>query len=58
MSVRVQDASGEAYLSVFNDQAVKIVGCTADELNELKSKVGTNLSTSTVMNIMSLGFQF
>ncbi|KAI3454811.1 hypothetical protein Pfo_011474 [Paulownia fortunei] len=40
MVVKVSDASGEAYLSVFNEQAEKIIGCTADELNELKSQDG------------------
>lgn len=39
MVVKVSDASGEAYLSVFNEQAEKIIGCTADELNEIKSQV-------------------
>lgn len=37
--VKVSDASGEAYLSVFNEHAEKIIGLTADELNELKSQV-------------------
>ncbi|KAL8465230.1 hypothetical protein ACS0TY_034656 [Phlomoides rotata] len=40
MVVKVSDASGEAYLSVFNEQAEKIIGCTADELNEIKSQDG------------------
>ncbi|KAL3637902.1 Replication protein A 70 kDa DNA-binding subunit D [Castilleja foliolosa] len=40
MVVKVSDASGEAYLSVFNEQAEKIIGCTANELNELKSQDG------------------
>ncbi|KAL0442066.1 UNVERIFIED_CONTAM: Replication protein A DNA-binding subunit B [Sesamum radiatum] len=40
MAVKVSDASGEAYLSVFNEQAEKIIGCSADELNELKSQDG------------------
>lgn len=39
MTVKVSDASGEAYFSVFNEQAEKIIGCSADELNELKSQV-------------------
>ncbi|KAK4487359.1 hypothetical protein RD792_006019 [Penstemon davidsonii] len=37
MVVKVSDASDEAYLSVFNDQAEKIIGCAADELDMLKS---------------------
>ncbi|KAB1216835.1 Replication protein A 70 kDa DNA-binding subunit B [Morella rubra] len=40
MVVRVSDASGEAYVSVFNDEAEKIVGCSADELDKLKSQEG------------------
>ncbi|XP_051115831.1 replication protein A 70 kDa DNA-binding subunit B-like [Andrographis paniculata] len=40
MVVKVSDATGEAYLSVFNEQAEKIIGCTADELNELRSQDG------------------
>lgn len=39
MVVRVSDASGEAYVSVFNEEAEKIVGCSADELDNLKSQV-------------------
>ncbi|CAH9092770.1 unnamed protein product [Cuscuta europaea] len=40
MVMKVSDASGEAWLSVFNDQAEKILGSTADELNKLKSQDG------------------
>lgn len=39
MVVRVTDSSGEAYVSTFNDQAEKIIGCTADELEMIKSEV-------------------
>jgi replication factor A1 len=39
MVVKVSDASGEAYLSAFNEDAEKIVGCSADELEKLKSQV-------------------
>ncbi|KAI4335903.1 hypothetical protein L6164_014499 [Bauhinia variegata] len=38
--VKVSDASGEAYVSVFNEEAEKIVGCSADELDNLKSQEG------------------
>lgn len=41
MAVRVSDNSGEAWLSVFNDQAEVIVGCSADELDKLKSQVNS-----------------
>lgn len=40
MVVKVSDASGEAYVSVFNEQAERIVGCSADELDNLKSQEG------------------
>ena len=38
MVVKVSDAS-EAWLSVFNDQAERMIGCSADEINKLKSQV-------------------
>ncbi|MED6145034.1 Replication protein A 70 kDa DNA-binding subunit B [Stylosanthes scabra] len=40
MVVKVADESGEAYVSVFNDEAARIVGCSADELDILKSQDG------------------
>lgn len=39
MVVRVSDGSGEAHFSAFNEEAEKIVGCSADELDKLKSQV-------------------
>lgn len=39
MVVKVSDHSGEAWLSVFNEQAEKIIGCTADELERIKTEV-------------------
>lgn len=39
MVVRVSDESGEAWISVFNNEAEKIIGCSADELDKLKSQV-------------------
>lgn len=39
MVIKVTDATGEAWLSVFNEQAEKIIGCSADELNQIKSEV-------------------
>ncbi|RWR72880.1 replication protein A DNA-binding subunit B [Cinnamomum micranthum f. kanehirae] len=36
MVIKVTDATGEAWLSVFNEQAEKIIGCSADELNQIK----------------------
>ncbi|KAK4362300.1 hypothetical protein RND71_017541 [Anisodus tanguticus] len=40
MALKVSDASGEAWLSAFNDQAEIIFGCSADELDKLKSEEG------------------
>lgn len=39
MVIKVTDATGEAWLSVFNEQAEKIIGCSADELNQIKLEV-------------------
>ncbi|KDP31353.1 hypothetical protein JCGZ_11729 [Jatropha curcas] len=38
MVVRVSDASGEGWVSTFNEEAEKIIGCSADELDTLKSQ--------------------
>lgn len=40
MAVKVSDSTGETWLSAFNDEAEKIIGCTADDLNDLKSEEG------------------
>ncbi|XP_042449670.1 replication protein A 70 kDa DNA-binding subunit B-like [Zingiber officinale] len=40
MVVKVTDPSGEAWVSVFNEQAEKIVGCSADELNRIRTEEG------------------
>ncbi|XP_013625590.1 PREDICTED: replication protein A 70 kDa DNA-binding subunit B [Brassica oleracea var. oleracea] len=40
MAVKVSDSTGEAWFSAFNDEAEKMIGCTADELNVLKSEEG------------------
>lgn len=44
MVIKVADATGEAWLSVFNEQAEKIIGCSADELNQIKSEVSNALN--------------
>ncbi|KAF2312864.1 hypothetical protein GH714_040918 [Hevea brasiliensis] len=38
MVVKVSDASGEGWVSAFNEEAEKIIGCSADELDKLKSE--------------------
>ncbi|BAT76517.1 hypothetical protein LR48_Vigan01g273100 [Vigna angularis] len=40
MVAKVCDTSGEAFFSVFNQEAEKIVGCSADALDDLKSQEG------------------
>ncbi|CAN6970332.1 hypothetical protein IGI04_033506 [Brassica rapa subsp. trilocularis] len=40
MVVKVSDSTGEAWFSSFNDEAEKIIGCSADELNKLRSEGG------------------
>lgn len=39
MVVRVADGSGEAWISLFNQEAEQVIGCSADELDKLKSEV-------------------
>ncbi|KAL0812860.1 LOW QUALITY PROTEIN: hypothetical protein Bca101_069303 [Brassica carinata] len=38
--VKVSDSTGEAWFSAFNVEAEKMIGCTNDELNMLKSEEG------------------
>uniref|UniRef100_A0A6N2MU44 Replication factor A C-terminal domain-containing protein n=1 Tax=Salix viminalis TaxID=40686 RepID=A0A6N2MU44_SALVM len=40
MVVKVSDGSGEGGVSSFNEEAEKIIGCSADELDLLKSQMG------------------
>ncbi|CAH8389644.1 unnamed protein product [Eruca vesicaria subsp. sativa] len=40
MVVKVSDSTGEAWFSSFNEEAEKIIGCSADELNKLRSEGG------------------
>lgn len=44
MVARVSDGSGEAWISIFNEEAERIIGCSADELNEMKSQLGDDNS--------------
>ncbi|XP_065878975.1 replication protein A 70 kDa DNA-binding subunit B [Euphorbia lathyris] len=38
MVVKASDASGEGWISAFNDEAERIIGCSADELDKLRSE--------------------
>ncbi|TYG76596.1 hypothetical protein ES288_D03G126300v1 [Gossypium darwinii] len=40
MVSKISDTRGEAWVSAFNEEAEKIVGCSADELDKLKSEQG------------------
>ncbi|KAJ6339946.1 hypothetical protein OIU77_007819 [Salix suchowensis] len=40
MVVKVSDGCGEGWVSSFNEEAEKIIGCSADELDLLKSQMG------------------
>lgn len=51
MAVKVSDSTGEAWFSAFNDEAEKIIGCTADELNILRSEVIKLETISKIQNI-------
>lgn len=39
MVSKISDTRGEAWVSAFNEEAEKIVGCSADELDKVKSEV-------------------
>ncbi|KAK8560004.1 hypothetical protein V6N13_061381 [Hibiscus sabdariffa] len=40
MVSKISDTRGEAWVSAFNEEAEKIIGCSAEELNKLKSEQG------------------
>uniref|UniRef100_A0A0D9VR72 Replication protein A subunit n=1 Tax=Leersia perrieri TaxID=77586 RepID=A0A0D9VR72_9ORYZ len=40
MVIKVSDPTAEAWLSLFNDQAERIVGCSADELDRIRKEEG------------------
>ncbi|KAK3008680.1 hypothetical protein RJ639_014972 [Escallonia herrerae] len=40
LASKLSDSSGEAWVSAFNEQAEKIIGCSADELDKMKSQEG------------------
>ncbi|XP_006649629.1 replication protein A 70 kDa DNA-binding subunit B [Oryza brachyantha] len=40
MVIKVSDPTGEAWFSLFNDQAERIVGCSADELDRIRKEEG------------------
>ncbi|GMI94653.1 ARABIDOPSIS THALIANA RPA70-KDA SUBUNIT B, RPA70-kDa subunit B, Replication Protein A 1B [Hibiscus trionum] len=39
MVSKISDTRGEAWVSAFNEEAEKIIGCSAEELDKLKSEV-------------------
>ncbi|CAN6313601.1 unnamed protein product [Urochloa humidicola] len=40
MVIKVSDPTGEAWVSVFNEHAEKILGCSADELDRIRKEEG------------------
>ena len=60
ISVRVLDGTGSAWVQCYNDEAVAVIGCTADELHALKqedpdayiAKLNANQFTKTNMKLM------
>ncbi|XP_039779304.1 replication protein A 70 kDa DNA-binding subunit B-like isoform X1 [Panicum virgatum] len=40
MVIKVSDPTGEAWVSVFNEHAEKIIGCSADELDQIRREEG------------------
>ncbi|OEL28110.1 Replication protein A 70 kDa DNA-binding subunit B [Dichanthelium oligosanthes] len=40
MAIKVSDPTGEAWVSVFNEHAEKIIGCSADELDRIRKEEG------------------
>ncbi|NP_001384500.1 Replication protein A 70 kDa DNA-binding subunit B [Zea mays] len=40
MVIKVSDPTGEAWFSVFNEHAEKIIGCSADELDRIRKEEG------------------
>ncbi|PWZ55091.1 Phospho-2-dehydro-3-deoxyheptonate aldolase 2, chloroplastic [Zea mays] len=39
MVIKVSDPTGEAWVSVFNEHAEKIIGCSADELDRIRKEI-------------------
>ncbi|GMJ08262.1 ARABIDOPSIS THALIANA RPA70-KDA SUBUNIT B, RPA70-kDa subunit B, Replication Protein A 1B [Hibiscus trionum] len=39
MVLKISETRGEAWVSAFNEEAEKIIGCSAEELDKLKSEV-------------------
>jgi Replication factor-A C terminal domain len=56
MILKVSDPTGEAWLSVFNEQAEKIIGCSADELERIKTEVLGHLIFRTFTFKLSVTF--
>ena len=41
MVLKVSDPTSEAWVSVFNEHAEKIIGCSADELDRIREEVNS-----------------
>ncbi|TVU47936.1 hypothetical protein EJB05_07554 [Eragrostis curvula] len=40
MNIKVSDPTGEAWISVFNEHAERIIGCSADKLDQIRKEEG------------------
>jgi hypothetical protein len=48
MVIKVSDPTGETWVSVFNEHAEKIIGCSADELDRIRKEVNSILWTDSI----------
>ena len=48
MVIKVFDPTGEAWVSVFNEHAEKIIGCSAGELDRMRREVNSILWTDNI----------
>jgi hypothetical protein len=48
MVIKLSDPTGEAWVSVFNEHAEKIIGCSADELDRIRKEVNSILRTDSI----------
>lgn len=39
MEVKISDHSGDAWVTIFNEVAEELIGCTAEELARIKARV-------------------
>jgi hypothetical protein len=52
MVIKVSDPTGEAWVSVFNEHAEKIISCSADELDRIRKEVNSILQTDNIQFLL------